>query len=79
MDFDGLFTAFHHLFFPGKENWIFDYRTDEIILILPEEFWLRTAALVAELTLVIQAALVLLPALRHCRDPKTAYEAARRL
>ena len=79
VDFDGLFTAFHHLFFPGKENWVFDYRTDEIILILPEEFWLRTAALVSELTLVIQAALVLLPALRHCRDPKTAYEAARRL
>jgi len=79
VDFDGLFTAFHHLFFPGKENWIFDYQTDQIILILPEEFWLRTAALVAELTLVIQAALALFSALLRSREPKTAYEAARRL
>ncbi len=46
LDFDGLFTAFHTVFFPGKTNWIFDYRTDEIILILPEAFWARTGALV---------------------------------
>ncbi len=46
LDFDGLFTAFHTVFFPGKTNWIFDYRTDEIILILPEAFWAHTGALV---------------------------------
>jgi len=45
-DFDGLFTAFHSVLFPGKTNWIFDYLTDEIILILPEEFWARTGMLV---------------------------------
>ncbi len=50
-DFDALFTAFHKVFFPGKTNWIFDWRTDEIILILPEEFWARTGALVLGLTL----------------------------
>ena len=37
IDFDAFFTGFHHLFFPGKENWVFDYNTDEIIRILPEE------------------------------------------
>jgi len=46
LDFNGLFTAFHTVFFPGKTNWIFDYRTDEIILILPEVFWAHTGALV---------------------------------
>jgi len=46
LDFNGLFTAFHTVFFPGKTNWIFDYRTDEIILILPEAFWAHTGALV---------------------------------
>ncbi len=51
LDFDSLFTAFHKVFFPGKTNWIFDWRTDEIILILPEEFWARTGALVLGLTL----------------------------
>ena len=38
-DFDGLFVAFHSLFFPGKGNWIFDPNTDEIINILPESFF----------------------------------------
>ncbi|WP_306487482.1 TIGR01906 family membrane protein [Agathobaculum sp.] len=51
LDFDGLFTAFHHIFFPGKTNWVFDWRTDEIILILPEAFWARTGALVLVLCL----------------------------
>ena len=49
--FTGLFTAFHHAFFPGKTNWVFDWRTDEIILILPEIFWAKTGALVLALCL----------------------------
>ena len=51
IDFSSLFTAFHHAFFPGKTNWVFDWRTDEIILILPEAFWMRTGALVLVLCL----------------------------
>ncbi len=63
VDFDGLFTAFHALCFPGKTNWLFDYRTDQIILILPEEFWACTAGLVAGVALGIEAVLALLWAL----------------
>ena len=51
IDFTGLFTAFHHMFFPGKTNWVFDWRTDEIILILPEIFWAKTGVLVLGLCL----------------------------
>ena len=36
LDFDRAFVLFHSLFFPGKTNWIFDYRTDQIINILPQ-------------------------------------------
>lgn len=46
IDFQGLFTAFHTVFFPGKTNWVFDWRMDQIILILPEDFWARAAILV---------------------------------
>lgn len=49
-DFSGLFTFFHHTFFPGKTNWIFDWRTDAIILILPEKFWFNAGALILALT-----------------------------
>lgn len=50
-DFDGLFTAFHRVFFPGKTNWIFDPQTDAIICILPTAFWARTGGLVLALCL----------------------------
>ena len=75
VDFEGLFAAFHGLCFPGKTNWIFDARADQIILILPEAFWARTAALVAGLTLAIEALLALLTALlRKVRTPRSVYE-----
>ena len=31
LDFDRAFVIFHALFFPGKDNWLFDPRTDGII------------------------------------------------
>lgn len=52
LDFDRAFVIFHQLFFPGKDNWIFDYRTDPIISMLPEEFF-RNCAIVILLAILI--------------------------
>ena len=49
LDFDRAFVVFHTLFFPGKDNWIFDWRTDPIILILPQDFFRNCAILIAVL------------------------------
>lgn len=79
-DFTSLFTAFHTAFFPGKTNWIFDYRTDEIILILPEAFWARAAALVAGLAFGGAAVLAIAEALLHrAKRPKSVYEQIKEL
>ena len=43
IDFDAMFALFHKIAFPGKDNWIFDPTTDEIIKILPESFFLACA------------------------------------
>ncbi len=45
-DFDRFFTVFHHIFFPGKENWLFDPVTDPIINLLPEVFFRNCAILI---------------------------------
>ena len=45
IDFDELFKVFHQIFFKGKENWLFDPKEDEVILILPEEFFMYCASL----------------------------------
>ena len=43
LDFNRAFVIFHQLFFPGKDNWLFDPRTDEIITVLPEQFFMNCA------------------------------------
>ncbi len=46
LDFEKAFVIFHQVFFPGKDNWIFDYRTDPIIAMLPAEFFRNCALLI---------------------------------
>ncbi len=41
IDFDLLFRIFHTVFFPGKDNWLFNPYTDPVILILPLEFFMN--------------------------------------
>ncbi|MEL4861980.1 TIGR01906 family membrane protein [Pseudoflavonifractor phocaeensis] len=80
LDFEGLFTAFHTVFFPGKTNWIFDAGTDQIIRILPEAFWARAGALVLGLALGGAVLVTLITELVHWRrTPKNVYEEARAL
>ncbi len=52
LDFDRAFTIFHTLFFPGKTNWVFDPRVDEIILALPEVFFRNCAILILAVLLL---------------------------
>jgi integral membrane protein (TIGR01906 family) len=51
LDFDRAFVVFHTLFFPGKDNWLFDPNTDQIINILPQQFFMDCAILILALLL----------------------------
>lgn len=46
INFDKAFEIFHSIFFPGKSNWLFDPRTDEIIKVMPEEFFMNCAIII---------------------------------
>ena len=59
-NFERAFVVFHSLFFPGKTNWLFDWRTDPIILLLPEDFFRNCAILI--LTLLIFWCVILIAA-----------------
>ena len=52
-DFQSAFTTFHKIFFPGKENWIFNPLEDPIILFMPQEFFMDCAILICASILVI--------------------------
>lgn len=58
LDFDRAFVIFHSVFFPGKDNWIFDWSMDPIILFLPQDFFRNCALLILALLLVWCACLI---------------------
>lgn len=58
LDFDRAFVLFHALFFPGKDNWLFDPRVDQIINILPQEFFRNCAILILAILVAGCAALI---------------------
>ena len=57
-DFDTAFTVFHKIFFPGKDNWLFNPYTDQIILVMPQEFFMNCAILICSSILLISVVLV---------------------
>jgi len=63
LDFPRAFVLFHTVFFPGKDNWLFDPRTDAIIRILPQTFF-RNCAIFILLLMVLLCVLGVLSDLR---------------
>ena len=58
INFDKAFTIFHMIFFPGKDNWMFDARVDRIILALPQDFFMNCAILIAASIILISMGLI---------------------
>ncbi len=46
INFERAFEIFHTVFFPGKTNWTFNQHTDEIILVMPQEFFMNCAIII---------------------------------
>lgn len=58
IDFDGLFTAFHHLFFTGS-SWLF-YASDSLIRLYPEKLWVDSFTYVAITTFIFSLLVILI-------------------
>ena len=59
LDFDRAFTVFHKIFFPGKDNWVFDIHDDPVINMLPAEFFRNCAILILAVILISCTGLIL--------------------
>jgi len=68
--FDNAFAAFHKIFFPGKENWVFDPNTEEVILIMPEQFFMNCAIIIGVTLVAFAAGLIIADCVLHSRDKK---------
>lgn len=56
--FEAAFEGFHAIFFPGKDNWNFDWNDDLIIRAMPEEFFMNCAIFIGVGLVAFSAALI---------------------
>ena len=59
INFDRAFEIFHAIFFPGKDNWLFNPYKDEIILAMPQEFFMNCAILIASSIILISIGFII--------------------
>lgn len=74
LDFDRAFVVFHSIFFPGKDNWLFDWNRDQIIRVLPEVFFRNCAILIGASVLVLSAVIIMAELPAHRRKTDTPSE-----
>lgn len=70
INFDKAFTVFHALFFPGKDNWMFDAREDQIILAMPQDFFMNCAILIASSIILISIIFIIYGIITKNKTPK---------
>lgn len=59
LDFTRAFVIFHSIFFPWKDNWLFSWYDDQIIRVLPQQFFMNCAILIGAGILVFSMAVML--------------------
>jgi integral membrane protein (TIGR01906 family) len=64
--FDTAFILFHEVFFPGG-NYLFDYRTDRLVQLFPEQFWVETTIAVGVVIIGLALLLTLVARRRAAR------------
>lgn len=71
IDFEGAFTIFHQLLFPGKTNWeITNFSENTFIAILPQEFFALCGAVIAASLVLISVIFVVADTIRRYRCRK---------
>lgn len=58
LDFNRAFEIFHAILFPGKDNWLFNPRTDPIIYVLPTQFFMNCAIFIGVGLVVFSGAII---------------------
>ena len=57
--FDKCFDVFHKIFFTGKNDWLLNPDTDEIIKILPEQYFMNVAILFISIVSLISIVIII--------------------
>lgn len=71
LNFRKAFEVFHKVFFPGKDNWVFDTRKDPVIKMLPMEFFRNCAILIGAFLVLGCAAMLIFDGYVRKKDKKS--------
>lgn len=74
LDFTAAFTVFHKIFFAGKDNWLFDPRRDGFINILPENFFMNCAILIASSIIIISISIIVYQLIKKRKNARKGAE-----
>ncbi|MCM1438364.1 MAG: TIGR01906 family membrane protein [Roseburia sp.] len=72
IDFDRAFEIFHGIFFPGKSNWTFNPYYDQIITVMPEQFFMNCAIIIGAGLIAFAAALIAADLILFYKEKKSA-------
>lgn len=75
IDFSTAFTIFHMIFFPGKSNWLFDWNEDQIIRILPANFFMNCAILILSSIIILTVGMIVASVIMKMREKKAGEQA----
>ena len=68
IDFDVAFTIFHKIFFPGKDNWLFNPNYDPIIMFMPQNFFMNCAILICSSIMIISTSHIIFDIVKRRRQ-----------
>lgn len=71
-DFEKAFEIFHSVLFPGKDNWLFDTRKDEIITVMPQQFFMNCAIFIGAGLLFFSCATIIADCIVNIKRPSLA-------
>ncbi len=70
LSFEKAFNLFHKIIFPGRENWILDYKTDPLILAMPEVFFRNCAILIFASVIIQTVAIITVNIIKSKKKPR---------
>lgn len=68
VDFNKAFITFHEIFFAGKDNWTFNPNVDEIITILPQEFFVGCAIFIGAGIIILSLSIIIFQKIKKNRQ-----------
>lgn len=75
LDFNRAFVIFHSIFFPGKDNWLFDWNADQIIRVLPQQFFMNCAILIGAGVLILSLMIIAADLKKHRKENSHGHQA----